>query len=302
LLGGRTEAMIMQPFATLADMASRAGIGLRAPHVARITAERPAVGFLEVHAENYMCGGPAIRRLERLRRDYAISVHGVGLSLGSAHGLDIVHLERLADLVARMEPAMVSEHLTWSVAEGAFLNDLVPVPFTAEALDVLCANIDATQHRLGRSILIENPSVYARFAHADIEEHALLAEVVARTGCGVLCDVNNIFVSTHNVGGDPIQWLESLPAHAVAEIHLAGHCVNEAEGTHILIDDHGSPVCEAVWALYRHAVRRFPHAASLVEWDSNIPALPVLLEEAAKADAVRAQTLGGRAAHASDAA
>jgi uncharacterized protein (UPF0276 family) len=259
------------------------GIGLRAPHVAEIAATRPAVPWLEVHAENYMGGGPAVRALDQLRRDYPISLHGVGLSVGTAEGVDVAHLERLARLVDRIEPALVSEHLSWSVSGGAYLNHLLPLPYTAETLAVLCRNVSHAQERLGRRLLIENPSGYLRFRDAPIAEPALLNEVARRTGCGILCDVNNVFVTCANLGDDATAWIDELAPAAVGEIHLAGHAINDADGQPILIDDHGSAVREEVWSLYERALRRFGGVPTLVEWDTDLPPLPVLLAEAAKA-------------------
>jgi uncharacterized protein (UPF0276 family) len=237
-----------------------------------------------------MAGGRLAAELERLRRDYPVSVHGVGLSLGSAGGLDRAHLERLARLVERVEPLLLSEHLSWSAADGAWLNDLLPLPLTREALDVFAGNLGRAQDRLKRRLLIENPSAYLRYAEADFNEPEFLAELVRRTGCGLLCDVNNVFVSCANLGGDPRDWLRHAPAAAVGEIHLAGHSAAER----LLIDDHGSPVAPAVWALYEEAAARFPHAMTLVEWDSNLPDLEVLLAEAREADFRRARLDGGR--------
>ncbi|MFN0044793.1 MAG: DUF692 domain-containing protein [Alphaproteobacteria bacterium] len=262
-----------------------AGIGFRAPHEAEILAAPPSVGFFEVHAENYMGGGASARVLARLRRERPISLHGVGLSLGSAEGLDSAHLARLAQLVERTEPFLVSEHLSWSVAGGVYLNDLLPLPYTEEALAIVADNIAAAQDWLRRPILVENPSAYLRFAASTIPEAEFLSALARRTGCGILCDVNNIHVSLTNLGGDAHSYLAALPAEAVGEIHLAGHAVADADGASILIDDHGSAVSAEVWALYEAAVRRFPHAPALVEWDSNLPRLSVLLAEAAQADA-----------------
>ena len=260
-----------------------AGIGLRTPHVAEIEATRPPVGWLEIHAENYMGGGPALLSVERLRRDYPFSIHGVGLSLGSAGHLDAGHLERLARLVARLEPALVSEHLAWSTVGGAYLNHLLPLPYTDEALAVVCEHVDRVQVRLGRAIAIENPSGYLRFGESTMSEAAFLAALVRRTGCDLLCDVNNIHVTCANLGGDPDEYLALLPPDAITEIHLAGHSVNDADGQAMLIDDHGSPVAPAVWGLYERALARFGARPTLVEWDTNVPPLPVLLGEAAGA-------------------
>jgi uncharacterized protein (UPF0276 family) len=262
----------------------RAGIGLRAPHVTEIAAIRPDLGWLEVHAENYMGGSPAFRRLEALRRDYPVSLHGVGLSLGSAEGLDLAHLGRLRDLADRLAPCLLSEHLSWSVAGGAYLNHLLPLPYTEESLAIVAANVARAQERLGRRVLVENPSSYLRLRDSPIPEAEFLAELTRRTSCGVLCDVNNLFVSAANVGLEPLAYLDALPAEAVGEIHLAGHAENDADEITVLIDDHGSRVPAGVWALYEAALSRFGPVATLIEWDTDIPALAVLLDEAAAAD------------------
>ena len=262
----------------------RVGIGLRAPHVAEVLATRPAIGWLEVHAENYMGAGAPLAALERLRADYPLSVHGVGLSLGSAEALNNRHLSRLQRLITRLEPAFVSEHLSWSIAGGIYLNHLLPLPYTAETLAIVAQHVMRTQEVLQCRLLIENPSSYLRFAHSVIPEPEFLGELVRRTGCGLLCDVNNIYVSSHNLEGDPVAYLEALPARAVGEIHLAGHAVNDADGQTILIDDHGAPVSDAVWALYGYALARFGPVPTLIEWDTNIPELAVLCAEAHTAE------------------
>jgi uncharacterized protein (UPF0276 family) len=265
-------------------MAARAGIGLRGPHVDEIIATRPDLGWLEVHAENYMSGGPALRRLDGLRRDYPVSLHGVGLSLGSAEGPNLRHLDRLRALTERVAPCLVSEHLSWSVTDGVYLNHLLPLPYTEESLGIVAGNVARAQERLGRRLLIENPSSYLRFHDSPIPEAEFLAELARRTGCGILCDVNNLFVSAANVGLAPLAYLHTLPPAAVGEIHLAGHAENDADGATVLIDDHGSPVRDGVWALYEAALARFGPVATLLEWDTDIPALGVLLDEAAAAD------------------
>jgi uncharacterized protein (UPF0276 family) len=262
------------------------GIGLRTPHVAEVLATRPPIAWLEVHAENYMRGGAVRRDLEALRLDYPLSVHGVGLSLGSAEGMDGRHLSRLRALVDRLQPCLVSEHLSWSIAGGAYLNHLLPLPFTDESLTLLARHVDRVQAVLQRQVLIENPSSYLRFRHSPIPEAEFLAALARRTGCGLLCDVNNVYVSAHNVGLDPARYLMTLPAEAVGEIHLAGHSVNDADGRPILIDDHGSRVADEVWSLYARARERFPMAPALIEWDTDIPPLAVLLDEAATADGI----------------
>jgi uncharacterized protein len=255
-----------------------AGIGLRLPHVTEIAAARPRLGLIEVHAENYMAETPALDRLLELRRDYPVSIHGVALSLGSAEELDRVHLGRFKALIERVEPVLVSEHLAWSAIGGAYLNDLLPLPYTEESLDVFCRHVSEAQETLGRRLLIENPSSYLRFRHSTIPEAEFLTETARRTGCGILCDVNNIYVSAANFRFDPIAYLDALPMLAIGEIHLAGHYA--AEDVDVLIDDHGSAVAQPVWELYVQALRRFGAATTLIEWDTKLPALEILLDEA----------------------
>src|SRR5438270_5570199 len=255
-----------------------AGIGLRPPHVAEISAARPRLGFLEVHAENYMAEAAALDRLLELRRDYPVSVHGVALSLGGAEELDRFHLGRLKALIERVEPMLISEHLAWSAIDGAYLNDLLPFPYTEESLDIFCRHVGEAQETLRRRLLIENPSSYLRFRHSTIPEAEFLTETTRRTGCGILCDVNNIYVSATNFRLDPIAYLDALPAAAVGEIHLGGH--HAADDVDILIDDHGSRVAQPVWELYSQALRRFGAVPTLIEWDTNVPPLEILLDEA----------------------
>ena len=259
------------------------GIGLRIPHVAEILATRPAVAFLEVHPENYMGGGPSLAALEQLRRNYPLSLHGVGLSLGGSDPLDTHHLARLKNLVERLDPAFVSEHLAWSVVDGAYLNHLLPLPYDEESLDALCSRVTQTQEALGRRILVENPSLYLRFKHSPISEPQFLGELARRTGCGILLDVNNIYVSCRNFDQDPCAYLDAMYMDAVGEIHLAGHSMNDVDGRTILIDDHGSRVPEPVWQLYARTLERGGPRPTLVEWDTNLPDLGVLLEEASTA-------------------
>jgi uncharacterized protein len=255
-----------------------AGIGLRLPHAAEIAATRPRLGFLEVHAENYMAETAALDRLLKLRRDYPVSVHGVALSLGSAGQLDRIHLGRLKALIERVEPMLVSEHLAWSAIGGVYLNDLLPLPYTEESLQIFCRHVGEAQEMLGRRLLIENPSSYLRFCHSTIPEAEFLTETARRTGCAILCDVNNIYVSATNFRFDPIAYIDALPADAIGEIHLAGH--HAAEDVDVLIDDHGSPVAQPVWELYAQALQRFDAVPTLIEWDTNIPPLDILLDEA----------------------
>lgn len=264
-----------------------AGIGLRFQHHEAVLATRPAVAWFEVHTENYMGGGLPIRTLEAIRCDYPVSLHGVGLSLGSADGLDTAHLERIRQVVRRIEPGLVSEHLSWSTVGGSYLADLLPLPMTEEALDLVCRHVDQTQVFLQRRILIENPSTYLRFKHSTIAEWDFIATVARRTGCGILCDVNNIYVSAYNHGWDASTYLAALPADAIGEIHLAGHALKQIEGGQALrIDDHGSRVAPEVWTLYAQALARFGPVPTLIEWDTNIPPLDVLLDEAARAAAL----------------
>jgi hypothetical protein len=267
------------------------GIGLRAPHTAEIIAARPPVGWLEVHTENYLGGGPAPRTLDRVRQEHAVSLHGVGLSLGSAEGLDRAHLARVVDLARRVEPVLVSEHLSWSIAGGAYLNHLLPLPYTEESLALVVGHVTEAQEALGRPLLVENPSTYLRFRHSPIPEPEFLAELARRTGCSLLCDVNNVFVSCRNFDQDPAAYLDGLPASAIGEIHLAGHARNEADGRIVLIDDHGSPVSDEVWALYARALERFGPRPTLIEWDTDVPALSVLLGEARRAEAAIARSV-----------
>ena len=267
------------------------GIGLRFPHHKAVIAQRPRIAWFEVHSENYMGGGAAARDLEAIRRDYPVSLHGVGLSLGSADGLDAAHLDRIMRVVQRIEPGLVSEHLSWSISESHYLGDLLPLPLTEEALGVVCNNVDRAQHALRRQILIENPSSYLQYRHSTIPEAAFLSAVAQRTGCGILCDVNNIFVNAANHGWDMQAYLDALPPAAVKELHLAGHAVQSLnDGTVILIDDHGSRVDPAVWELFGKAVQRFGALPTLIEWDTDIPPLAVLIEQANRAAAILSQS------------
>ena len=264
-----------------------AGIGLRAPHVARILSERPPLRWLEVYSENYFVdGGPALAALERLRSDYPISLHGVGLSLGSADALDAAHLARLQRLADRIEPAAISEHLCWGRVDGRHLNDLLPLPFTEEALALCCDRIDAAQSALGRELLVENVAAYLRFSVDAMAEWDFVAAVAARTGCRLLFDVSNVYVNAVNHGFDPHAYLAAMPAAAIAEIHLAGF---DGSGP-CLIDTHGARVAAPVWALYEAAIRRFGEKPTLIEWDTDLPALEVLAGEAAIAQAILERT------------
>ncbi|MBK9114654.1 MAG: DUF692 domain-containing protein [Betaproteobacteria bacterium] len=260
-----------------------AGIGLRAPHVREVLERRPPVAWFEVHSENYFAdGGAALAALDRVRADYPVALHGVGMSLGSADPLDREHLAKLARLAARIEPAAVSEHLCWSGVDGRHYNDLLPLPYTEEALAHVCARVAAVQEVLGRELLVENVSAYYAFPEDEIPEYEFVAAVAARTGCRLLVDVNNIHVNARNHGIDPLAYLAAIPPAAVAEIHLAGF---DASGP-IVIDTHGAPVAPEVWALYRTAIARFGPVPTLIEWDTDIPAFAVLAREAATAQGV----------------
>lgn len=268
-------------------MEALAGIGLKDEHALPLLEGAAAVDFLEIHAENYfVAGGPRLRRLERLRERLPLSLHGVGLSIGGEAPLDEAHLDALAALLQRFEPRWFSEHLAWSSHGGTWLNDLLPLPYDDATLQRVCEHIDRVQTRLRRRMLLENPSSYLAFESSTWDEGAFIAEVVRRTGCGVLLDVNNAYVSGVNHGGDPWALIEALPADAIGEIHLAGFAEDrDAAGDRLLIDHHGAPVDAAVWALYQRTLERLGPRPTLIERDNEVPALPVLAAEAAHARA-----------------
>jgi len=266
---------------------ARAGIGLRFQHHQAVLDSASEIPWMEVHTENYMGGGTPIRTLEAIRLDTPISLHGVGLSLGSAEGIDPAHLERIRKVAERIEPGLMSEHIAWNVVGGDYLADLLPLPMTEEALDVVCRHVDQTQTYLKRRILVENPSTYVSFGDSIIPEWEFMAAVAARTGCGILCDVNNICVSAHNHGWDAAAYIDALPIAAIGEIHLAGHSIKTfPDGTTLRIDDHGSCVSEEVWDLYAMALKRFGAVPTLIEWDNDVPPLHVLRDEAERATAL----------------
>jgi uncharacterized protein (UPF0276 family) len=269
-----------------ADLPPRAGVGFKPEHFEAILADPAGVAFFEIHAENYMGqGGPPHRRLEALRARYPLSLHGVGLSIGGPRPLDREHLKRLAALRRRYQPGLFSEHLAWSSHDTGFLDDLLPLPYTRETLRVVCDHIDETQEAVGR-MLLENPSTYVRFAESDIPETEFLKEVVRRTGCGLLLDVNNVEVQAGNHGFLAFDYLDAFPLSAVEEIHLAGYAeARDDAGGELRIDAHDSPVRPRVWALYAHVVARIGFTPTLIEWDSDIPEWPVLRAEARRADA-----------------
>ncbi|MBT5415495.1 MAG: DUF692 domain-containing protein [Rhodospirillaceae bacterium] len=273
-----------------AAISARAGIGLRIGHMAEILAARPMLAWLEIHSETFcVAGGPRLAALEALRRDYPLSCHGVGLSLGSAEGPDEAHLARLRALYDRFEPGLASEHLAWCRAGGVYLPDLLPVPLTGEALAVVAGNIDRAQAALGRRLLIENPSRYVPDEAAEMDEPEFLAALVARTGCGLLLDLANVYVSAANLGIDPAAWLDALPLDAVEEVHVAGHGRARIGARELVIDDHGAAVPDAVWDLLALVLARTGPLPVLIERDRNLPGLADLIEEAARADAL----LGG---------
>jgi uncharacterized protein (UPF0276 family) len=273
-----------------------AGVGLRLPHLAEVAAAQPAAAWLEVHPENFLANPHALELLIEIAGQYPISVHTVGVSIGSASGIDHAHLARVRELVALIDPAMVSGHLAWSTHEGAYLNDLLPLPYTAETLDVLARHLGEVQDGLGRPYLVENPSSYVGLAASTMDEPAFLCALIARTGCRLLCDVSNIYLSGHNMGFDPYAYIDRLPTDAVGELHLGGFTPEaDASGGEVLVDTHAARITEPVWDLYAHAVRRFGWQPTLIEWDNDIPALATILAEAARADRVAADALAQEA-------
>ncbi|MBL8572629.1 MAG: DUF692 domain-containing protein [Hyphomicrobiaceae bacterium] len=283
----------------MTHLPARAGVGFKPEHFTAIVTEPLPVGWFEVHAENYMgAGGPPHRMLDALRALAPISVHGVGLSIGAGRGLDPRHLARLKAVVDRFQPAMVSEHLAWSSHGDTYLNDLLPVPYDGATLARVVEHIDTVQSTLGRPMLLENPSTYVAFAGSTWDEVDFIAEVARRTGCGLLLDVNNVWVSSINQQRDPIDYLARFPVDKVGEIHLAGHAPDtDDDGRPLLIDAHDRAVADVVWDLYARAIASTGPVATLIEWDNDIPAWPVLAVEAAKAEAVMALARRG-AAHA----
>jgi len=278
----------------------RAGVGLKAQHYGEILETSPDIGWFEVHTENYMgAGGPPHQYLEAIAARYPLSFHGVGLSLGSADGLDPAHLKRKKELVDKYRPALVSEHLSWSSFGGNYLNDLLPLPYTQETLEVIADHLRQTQDTLGRQILIENPSTYLQYEDSVIPETDFLIMLAELSECGVLLDVNNIYVSAWNHRFDPRTYMNELKDAPVHEMHLAGHHFNTEiiqdfpQSRGLRIDDHGSPVMKDVWALYEEAIALFGPTPTLIEWDTNIPGLSVLMGEGQKAEAVMSK-IGGK--------
>jgi len=271
---------------SLFGLPPRAGLGLKTGHLREVLGSKPDIGFFEVHAENYMvAGGPFHHYLGLIREQYPLSLHGVGLSIGAESPLDVQHLQRLAELIERYQPHSFSEHLAWSSHGPVFLNDLLPLAYDNATLNRVCEHIDQVQTTLKRPMLLENPATYLAFQHSTIDEADFISEVIRRTGCGLLLDVNNVYVSSINHQRDPVAYIDALPLHAVGEIHLAGFAEDtDSLGDRLLIDDHGAPIDNAVWALYVQVLERGGPVATLIERDNQVPAFGVLHAEARQAD------------------
>ncbi|MBW5440375.1 DUF692 domain-containing protein [Bradyrhizobium canariense] len=276
------------PLRYSASLGGVAGTSFKPEHLQAILSTKPQRGFFEVHAENYMgAGGPPHRALEAIRRDHPVSLHGVCMSIGGPQPLDKAHLARFRGLVARYQPALVSEHLAWSTHETSFFNDLLPLPYTAATLRNVCDHIDQVQDAIRRPLLLENPSTYVAFRESSMSETDFIRTVAERTGCGLLLDINNVFVSATNHGFSALDYLADFPLSRVGEIHLAGHAEQaDDEGDLLLIDSHDGPVADAVWKLYEIVIQRRAPVPTLIEWDSKIPDWPVLQAEAAAAQAI----------------
>lgn len=269
-----------------------AGVGLRLPHIREVVETRPPARWLEIHPENFLANPHATELLLEARRHYPVSVHTVGISIGSAAGIDRAHLRRVRALIDRLDPCLVSGHLAWSTHQGEFLNDLVPLPYDEETLRLLTEHIDEVQDGLGRAYLVENPASYFGFTCSTMNEVEFLSELAEKTGCRLLCDISNIFVSAHNMGYDPYEYIDRLPARSVGEMHLGGFTAEPDEalpGREILVDTHAACVAEPVWALYDYAVRQFGTVPTLIEWDNEIPSFATLLAEAVRADQILAR-------------
>lgn len=267
------------------------GIGLRSPHYTRFLMERPNVAWIEVHSENFFGdGGKPLHLLESLGRDYPISLHGVSLSLGSADELNWQHLKKLRDLIHRVNPCLVSDHLCWSSINGQYLHDLLPLPLTEEALTHTVQRIQQVQDYLGRQILIENVSGYIKYDSSTIPEAEFLASIAQQSGCGILLDINNIYVNSVNFEFDPYHYIDMIPAAMVHELHLGGYQEKTHHDKTILIDTHDQPVTNAVWDLFRYAINQFGIKPTMIEWDSNLPSLEILLQEANRAEAIMRET------------
>lgn len=271
------------------DAVFGAGVGLRLPHLAEVATRAPAVDWLEVHPENFLASPHAAELLREVARHQRVAMHSVGLSVGSASGLDRAHLERLRRFFADIDPLFVSGHLAWSTHDGAYLNDLLPLPYNEESLRIVTAHVNEVQDALGSRYVLENPASYVGFGTSTLTEVEFLAELVSATGCGLLCDVSNVHVSATNMGYDAYAYIDAFPMHAVAEIHLGGFSAEAdaaSPGAEVLIDSHSAPIAPVVWDLYAHALRRFGPRPTLIEWDNDLPMWDTLVAEAARAEAV----------------
>ena len=273
-----------------------AGAGLKHEHARDILETPHSVDFFEIHAENYMgAGGPPHHLLQQVRSGYPVSIHGVGLSIGGAEPLNRDHLDRLKTLIDRYQPVLFSEHLAWSTHDGVFLNDLLPLPYNRATLQRVCDHIDRVQDRLGMRMLLENPSTYVQLESSTLSESEFLREVSRRTGCGLLLDTSNVYVSGTNHGFDPVAYIAEFPVEAVGEIHLAGHATDrDGAGRRLLIDSHSDQVAEAVWSLFRQALARTGPVPTLIEWDNDVPAFPVLSGEVARAQSALTDEIARR--------
>jgi uncharacterized protein (UPF0276 family) len=272
-----------------------AGVGLRLPHLAEIAAARPRAAWLEIHPENFLANPHAMELLEEIAEEYPLAVHSVGVSVGSAAGIDRVHLKRVAALVDRLDPFHVSGHLAWSTHAGEYLNDLLPLPYDEETLSLVCRHVEEVQQTLGRPYLVENPASYLGFGYSTMSEVEFLAELTEKTGCLLLCDVSNVHLSAQNLGYDARRYIDDFPADAVAELHLGGfEAEKEDSGAEVLIDTHAAPIAESAWDLYAYALRRFGSRPTLIEWDSALPPFATLLGEARRADAIAEAALSAK--------
>jgi uncharacterized protein len=268
---------------------SGAGIGLRLPHIAEVVATRPSVGWLEIHPENFLANPHAEELLIELSGQYPISVHTVGVSIGTANGIDRAHMKRVRALIDKVNPVLVSGHLAWSTHAGEYLNDLLPLPYNEETLQLVVDHVCEVQDGLGRSYLVENPSSYIGFKMSSMTEPEFLSELVHRSGCELLCDVSNVYLSAHNMHYNAHQYIDELPASAIGELHLGGFSAEQDEAdpsSDLLVDAHATPVAEPAWDLYAYAVRRYGPKPTLIEWDNDIPPLSELLNQAIRADEI----------------
>jgi uncharacterized protein len=284
-------ATTISPLRRLSDST---GIGLRLPHLAEVVATLPAVGWLEVHPENFLANPHAMELLTEVARRYPISVHTVGISIGSADGLDRAHLRRLRALIDALDPMLVSGHLAWSSYQNAYLNDLLPLPYDEAALRTVVEHLQQVQDGLGRAYVIENPSTYVAFRTSTMTELEFLNALIDRAGCQLLCDVSNVYLSGHNMGYDPYAFIDGLPGDAIVELHLGGFTPEEDEanpGSTLLVDTHATGIANPVWDLYAHTISRFGAKPTLIEWDNDIPPLARLIDEAHHADTLRKRAL-----------